>query len=399
MKVEKTFLKNMFLKTFFGVALLVMILPVNICMAIGPGFSDTEIRIGSILDQTGPIAYYGKVSAQAIIASVNEINAKGGIHGRKLVFLTESDGYNPAKHVAAAKKMVEKDDILCFANNLGSASAMALLPYIQKKKVPVIALLGSTTKLIGKKYMYMMSAGYGSQGQSIIDFLANDLKKANVSIGFIIQADESGRDYLKGAQKQMKKYPGLSTKAIVEVPRRALDVAATVLKMKKENPDVVVIAGPHVGNVSKLKKESFKLGWKPTFIISIHAADAAFPYLAKEAAEGDYVLSMYPLMDPSIPVVREYLTSLKKHFPKARPATVGLSSFLHFKVTVDVLKRLGRDISREKLVEALEILRDPDYKNLYIPAGHGKQYGGVQTFFSQVRKGKFVKVSDYQAPK
>jgi len=391
--------RKAFKRVLIGILGLIVLFGFGTAMAKNPGVTDTTIKVGSILDQTGPIAYYGKVSAQAIVASVNEINSKGGIHGRKIVFLTESDEYNPAKHLAAAKKLVEKDEILCFTNNLGSSSAIAILPFLQKHKIPLIAVMGSSTKLIGKPYMYLTGGGYAPMGQRMIDFLVDDLKKTDASVGFIIQADESGRDHLKGAQEQMKKYPGLKTAEVVEVPRRALDVGATILKMKNANPDVVIIAGPHVGNQAKLKKEALKLGWKSTFILSIHSADAAFPYLAKAAAEGDYVLCHYPLLDSGEPIVKEYARVVKKSFPDAKLNTIAFSSFLHFKVTLDALQRAGRNLTRERLVDVLEILRDPVRKNLYIPIGGQKRFGGVAYFFSQVKGGKFFKVTDAKEAK
>ena len=391
--------RTLFQRVLFCLVGLVFIMTSATVLAADEGVTDTSVKIGSILDQTGPIAYYGKVSAQAIIASANEINAKGGINGRKIIFATESDEYNPAKHLAAAKKLVEKDNILCFTNNLGVANAIALLPYLQKQKVPSIAIMGSSSKLAGKPYVYLMGTGYDWQGRCMTDFIANDLKKETASIGFIIQADESGRDYLKGAQDQMKKYPGLKTKEVVEVPRRALDVAATILKMKDANPDIVIIAGPHVGNVAKLKKEAFKLGWKPTFVISIHAADVAFPYLAGPAAEDAYVLGLYPLLDSGDPAVKEYATTVKKAFPKAKLNTIAFSSYLHFKVTVDAINRAGRDLSRARLVDVLEILKDPQVKNVYIPLGYGRVLGGTKAYVAQVRNGKFVEVRGLQPPK
>ncbi len=97
-KEEKMKKRKAFIRVLIGILGLIVLFGFGTAMAKNPGVTDTTIKVGSILDQTGPIAYYGKVSAQAIVASVNEINSKGGIHGRKIVFLTESDEYNPAKH-------------------------------------------------------------------------------------------------------------------------------------------------------------------------------------------------------------------------------------------------------------------------------------------------------------
>ena len=59
------------------------------------GVSDSEIRLGLITDLSGPIANYGKESRNGATLAAEEINARGGIHGRKVRVLVEDSGYEP----------------------------------------------------------------------------------------------------------------------------------------------------------------------------------------------------------------------------------------------------------------------------------------------------------------
>jgi branched-chain amino acid transport system substrate-binding protein len=104
------------------------------------GVTDKEIKIGNITDTTGPIAGYGVPRIEATRALFQSINDSGGIHGRKLILLHESDGYKPPNTVMAFKKLVEVDKVFAFIGSLGVATAMAIIPEVQKQKIPYVML-------------------------------------------------------------------------------------------------------------------------------------------------------------------------------------------------------------------------------------------------------------------
>ena len=99
------------------------------------GVSKTEIIIGTILDQSGPLAGFGKQSRLGMQLRVDEINEQGGINGRKLKLLVEDDGYDPKKAVLAAQKLVNQDKIFIMAGHLGTAQNLASMPVQFEKNV------------------------------------------------------------------------------------------------------------------------------------------------------------------------------------------------------------------------------------------------------------------------
>src|SRR6202790_3558529 len=100
-----------------------------------PGATDTEIKIGNIMPYSGPASAYATIG-KTEDAYFKKINSEGGINGRKITFISYDDGYNPAKTVEQARKLVESDEVLLIFNSLGTANYTAIQKYMNAKKVP-----------------------------------------------------------------------------------------------------------------------------------------------------------------------------------------------------------------------------------------------------------------------
>src|SRR5437868_14330723 len=99
------------------------------------GATDTEIKIGNIMPYSGPASAYATIG-KTEDAYFKKINAEGGINGRKINFISYDDGYNPAKTVEQARKLVEADEVLLIFNSLGTPGNTAIQKYMNAKKVP-----------------------------------------------------------------------------------------------------------------------------------------------------------------------------------------------------------------------------------------------------------------------
>src|SRR4030081_1179783 len=109
------------------------------------GATDTEIKIGNIMPYSGPASAYG-VIGKTEDAYFKKINAEGGINGRKINFISYDDGYNPAKTVEQARKLVEADEVLLIFNSLGTPGNTAIQNYMNTKKVPQVFVSSGAAK-------------------------------------------------------------------------------------------------------------------------------------------------------------------------------------------------------------------------------------------------------------
>jgi branched-chain amino acid transport system substrate-binding protein len=163
-----------------------------------PGATDTEIKIGNIMPYSGPASSYATIG-KTEDAYFKKINAEGGINGRKISFTSYDDGYNPAKTVEQARKLVEADEVLLIFNPLGTPGNTAIQKYMNAKKVPQLFVSTGAAKWNDpKNFPWTMGWQPNYQTEARI-YAAYILKNhPGKTIGVLYQNDDFGKDYVVG---------------------------------------------------------------------------------------------------------------------------------------------------------------------------------------------------------
>ncbi len=104
-----------------------------------PGITEDEILIGNVQDLSGPMKELGMLLPSGSNLYFDHINNNGGVHGRKIRMLVEDAQYNPQKTVAAVKKLIEKEQVFCLYNVIGTSPAEAVRPLLAESEIPLIA--------------------------------------------------------------------------------------------------------------------------------------------------------------------------------------------------------------------------------------------------------------------
>src|ERR1044071_8062579 len=108
------------------------------------GVSATEIVVGTAQDLSGPIVSLSKPAVNGMRMRIDEINAEGGVNGRKLRLVVEDHGYDPKKAVLAAQKMVQQDQIFAALGSIGTPTAVAAMQlYLDRKVAHLFPLSGA----------------------------------------------------------------------------------------------------------------------------------------------------------------------------------------------------------------------------------------------------------------
>ncbi len=103
-------------------------------VAKAAGGSSDAITLGATLPMTGPIAEVGLASLHGGMSYFNDVNAKGGVHGRKIEWIVEDDAFQPARAVAGTRKLIESDKVFALFSSSGTNSSLAVLPYVKNRK-------------------------------------------------------------------------------------------------------------------------------------------------------------------------------------------------------------------------------------------------------------------------
>ncbi|MFC1824693.1 ABC transporter substrate-binding protein [Thermodesulfobacteriota bacterium] len=367
------------------------------------GVTETTIKIGNIQDTTGMIAGYGLSRVEATKALFQYINDEGGIHGRKLVLAHESDDYRPANTIIAFKKLVEVDKVFAFIECLGVSNAMAIAPDVQRRKIPFTMMGGMSSKLYEppRRYIFGLWPSYVDFHQTLVNYLARDLKMPKAKVAFLYQDSESGMDSKKGFLKGVDKYPEMKVVAMEKFDRRLVDYSAPVYKMRQAKPDAILVACVFTQGAA-ISKEIKKVGWKPLILLDAANGDPLLIRLGGPAVEGVHAQKTLPPLSEDLPGINFYKTAIKKYYPKSKinPSLFGGTGFIEMWVGIEGLKRAGRNLTREGYIDALESFRNVEFGGMIPPVSYGpdKHWGQNKVLHAQVQGGKWVMKTGWRGP-
>jgi branched-chain amino acid transport system substrate-binding protein len=371
------------------------------------GVTGDTIKIGVVSDLTGPTAIGGIGMADGITSYFNELNEKGGIHGRKVQVIVEDCAYSPAKAVAAAKKLMTKDQIFALVSPWGTAPTTALFPIAKKENIPIAPACSLATSIYQplKKNVFAVGTNYVDQSLLIVDYIIKDLKVKQPKIALFCQDDDWGRDHYKGLEIAQKKY-NLPPVAMESYKYDAVDFKTQVINLMRKKPDFVILASAIKSGAGFLK-EAYKLKWKPTFIGSNTLGFIPTLKLAGAYGKGLLVLNIFAMPGEDIPGMKRLIAASKKYFgDKWMPATAKIHPYyvygwINAMVFTEGAKRAGKELTREGLVKALEGIKGFDPEGLMGPVSYSSTSHGSPGF-ARMTKGdpesaKFVPLTEWRA--
>jgi branched-chain amino acid transport system substrate-binding protein len=337
--------------------------------------SENAILIGQSAALSGPAQALGTDMKAGIEAYFRHINSKGGINGRKLVLKTLDDGYEPDRAKANTQQLIEKEKVLALLGYVGTPTANASLPVFTQAKVPFIGAFTGAQSLREpfNRYIFNVRASYFDETEAIVDHLS---RQGINKIAVFYQNDAYGQAGLAGVERAMKKL-GLSIVATATVERNTVDVKTAVDTLSKANIQATVMISAYKSCAAFIK-EMKKAGsgsqyWNVSFVGSKALANEL-----GEEGRGVQISQVVPFpWSSGTAVVNEY----QKIFSPDGKDIYNFSSlegFLAAKVLVEGLKRTGKHITRESLIDGLEKMGKADlggFNVTYGPTNHnGSQY-------------------------
>ena len=296
------------------------------------GATDTEIKIGNIMPYSGPASAYG-VIGKSQQAYFNNINAAGGINGRKINFISYDDGYSPPKTVEQARKLVESDEVLLIFNPLGTPGNTAIQKYMNSKKVPQLFVATGATKWDDPQH-FPWTMGWQPSYQSESRIYAKYLlkEKPNAKIAVLYQNDDYGKDYLKGLKDGLgaKGASMIIAEESYETTEPSID--NHVVKLKATGADVFVNITTPKFAAQAIKKVN-EIDWKPLHILNNVAASVGGVIKPAGFDNSQGIISAAYLKDASDPQwdndagMRQFLDFLAKDFqtPTAPTGTCSMA--------------------------------------------------------------------------
>jgi len=353
-----------------------------------PGITKDKILLGSFLPLQSGLAAGATQMKEGCDAYFRSINEAGGVNGRKIEWIVENDSYNPQQTAAVVKKLVDRDEVFAMVSTLGTVTAVAVLPFLAQRGVPIVNPAGGH-KLLNKptdKNVFGILPLSSEIGESMAEFAVKKLGAKRVAIFF--QNDQFGKDQRDGAVKALEK---LHLTAVAEssyVPSD-VDVSAQAVALKQANPDVVIL-GVIPKHGALFAKEAQRLGWKPKMVGHNTMADpVVLDLVGPEPLEGVYVNLMTAVSTMDKPAVKKANELLAKYYPNTKPGYYPYLGMAGGIIIVEAMKRAGNDLTRAKLITSLEGLGHFETGVLPPIDWSASYHGGPSTFgYAQWKAGK-----------
>jgi branched-chain amino acid transport system substrate-binding protein len=321
-----------------------------------PGITADAIKIGTFGALTGPGYLYGKLTMNGVEVVFDEVNAAGGVHGRKLQLVREDDRCDPAAAISAVNKLIHQEQAFALIGGGCSNATFAAREAIEQAKIPFVVVAsvhdGITTPPAANIFSTALTSSIESQAQ--LEFA---LQQGAKRIAVVSMRDAWGRARYTPLMEAFKA-KGLKPVADEELSPDANDATAQVLRLKQSNADaVLMVLYPKPAAV--FMRDALKLAFKPLAVGQTGIADpAAFEeQVGVPGATAQFRTISMVKYTPEDPAVDKWRKAIEAKFPGDRLSVFNLFGVGSAQVLVEALRRAGPDLTREKLIEALAGIR------------------------------------------
>ena len=319
-----------------------------------PGLTETSITVGTILPKDGPLAETGAAMKDVLTAYFANVNDKGGIYNRRIELKIIEAGSNAATTAANAKMAVEKGEVFALVGGLSAGADKELAAITREAEIPFLgaATLLTQTSARENRNLFYLLPGASQQARSLIKFAANkpELKKSRLAI--VHSENELAMAAATAIEDQARRISWSSiSKKVVSTDR--FDAAALAGSLKAEGVETVFFLS--AGGEEAFINSAASANWTPhVFLLGALAPRDLVKTLPLSFK--DRVFLSFPTLPSDVaPAGLAELRALEEKYEFAPGHTASkLNAFAAAKIFTEALKRAGRDLSREKLIVALE---------------------------------------------
>ena len=359
------------------------------------GVTDTEILIGTITDLSGVAAVQGVNNSNAVRLAFDEVNEKGGINGRKIRYIVEDNQYQVPRTVQAINKLLNSDKVFATIEDGGTPMNNATFPMAIEKGVPKLLPLSAARSMYEPfhKLKFSQYSSYVDQMRAGVKYFVEQRGKKVICAMY--QDTDFGKDVLAGAVMQTEAM-GMKLAATTAHKPTDTDFTAAIAKLRDANCDLVTM-GTIVRDSTLIIATVKKAGWNVDLLGQVASYDTAIAEAPGNVAEGFYSMapSLYVYPDDPRPDIKAFTQRYKARFG-VDVNYLGEMGYTSAQIAIEALKRAGRDLTVDSLVNAMESIQD--FHDLFggtYSFSATNHHGSTAAFLSVVHNGRWVPVVDH----
>jgi branched-chain amino acid transport system substrate-binding protein len=275
--------------------------------------ANDTVKVGIILPITGEKAKFGEIEKKSFEMALEEINAAGGIKGKKLELLFEDDTGRPDVARSAAEKLITKDKVVMLGGGYGSSETFAIAGVTQQSQIPFLVNTGSDDKITqsGWDYVFRLNPPVSEYPQGLESFLSEVVKPKTAAI--LYENTNFGSSGSKEFAKTCEKM-GIKVLMSEGYEHGGVDFKPLLMKVKQAKPDLVYMIS-YLMDASLLMRQSMELRLTPGAFVG-GAAGFTLPEFQKNAAKASEGVFSATLWYQTLPYkgAKEYFDKYMKKF-------------------------------------------------------------------------------------
>lgn len=321
---------------------------------VDPGISETKIVIGTAFPTAGPLGEMAQTVRDMIAAVFAETNAQGGVYSRQLELKSVAAADTKAVSRADIERLIKEERVFALTGVMLAGVEEELVPLLAQQEVPLIAPLTLDPKIgtpLNRQIFYLL-AGNAGQARALINFAARKPEFKPLTIAVVYSPNGLALSVVEAVKTQTEKEQ-LAAPQLFEYAAGNFAAAETVARMKQANTTAVFFLGS-APELAALMTEAANVNWFPNIFVQSGAASPML-YDAPSGFEGK-IFCTFPTapVDQTQEGLKEFRALAEKYKLPQKHIAAQISAYSGTKVLLEALKRSGKDLSREKLIQTLE---------------------------------------------
>ncbi len=344
-----------------------------------------DILVGEYGSMTGAQATFGQSTHNGIMMAADEVNAAGGINGRKIKVLSEDDQSKQEEAANAVTKLISQNSVIAVLGEVASSSSIAAAPICQSNKVPMITP-SSTNDAVTKKgdYIFRMCYTDSYQGEALGNYVARDMKVKRAAVLTDVKSDYSTG--LAAVFEKTFKSQGGQIVGHQSYANGDSDFRSQLTSLKGTNPDILFVPGYYT-DIGQIAAQARDLGMKQPLVGGDGWESPKLIEIGGKALEGSYYSNHYFYGDPA-PNVRTFVEKYKQRYG-VNPDALAALGYDTMKVLADAMKRAPK-LDGPTLRDAIAATKNFSGVTGNITLGPDRNPIGKKLVIEEIRNGQLT---------
>lgn len=320
---------------------------------LDPGISENRIVIGTVVPTKGAMAEMGEAIKAVTVAFFNEVNSEGGIYNRRFEckFVETSD--TPANTRSRVEGFLKDEQVFAMTAAFIAGADKELVTLMEQREVPLIGPLTLYPQVgfpLNRQVFYLLS-GLDGQARALVNFADRGRPKKNSGLAIVSPQSEINLPLIEAIKDQAKRIGSGEVKTYLYTSLQ--EVPGITAKGHQDGQDTIIFLGTGAAALA-LIKEAEGLHWSPS--LYLFSANAGKEVLDAPLSFNHKIFLSFPTLpsDQTAEGLKEFRALAAKYQLPSRHLVTQFAAFSAVRILVEGMKRTGKDLSREKLIAALE---------------------------------------------